>query len=99
MRPSDNETRLRERSSHSIKGTVVTASRLWELGDRLSRALGQCRDTPDSEKWSGLGESNPHGRRVRHYKIKGLVRWRLPSVISGVNFRGMWGHVGLRRDT
>src|ERR1700686_5043631 len=49
----------RRRSTHSINGTVVAASRLWELGDKLSRVLGQRRDTPGNEKWSGRWESNP----------------------------------------
>src|ERR1700722_12459733 len=49
----------RSRSTHSIKGTVVAASRLWERGNKLSRVLGQRRDTPDNEKWSGRWESNP----------------------------------------
>src|SRR5260370_5382370 len=38
---------------------VVAASRLWEPGDKLSRVLGQRRDTPANEKWSGRWESNP----------------------------------------
>src|SRR5260370_15074142 len=38
---------------------VVAASRLWEPGDKLKRVLGQRRDTPDNEKWSGRWESNP----------------------------------------
>jgi hypothetical protein len=45
--------------SHSIKGTVVAASRLWELRDALNRVLGQRRDTPGHQKWSGRWESNP----------------------------------------
>jgi hypothetical protein len=32
---------------------------LWELGDSVSRVLGQRRDTPDNEEWSGRWESNP----------------------------------------
>ena len=44
---------------HSIKGTDVAASRLWELGDKLSRVLGQRRDTPDNEKWSGRWNTHP----------------------------------------
>jgi hypothetical protein len=60
----------------------VAASRLWEPGDELGRVLGQRRDTPDNEKWSGRWESNPHGRRFRAFKTSALVRLRMPSVIS-----------------
>src|SRR5712672_3468316 len=42
----------------------------WELGDKLSRLLGQRRDTPDNEKWSGRWESNPHGRSFKAYKVR-----------------------------
>jgi hypothetical protein len=35
------------------QGTVVASSRLWELGDKLARGLGQRRETPGNEKWSG----------------------------------------------
>ena len=48
----------------------------------LGRVLGQRRDTPDNEKWSGRWESNPHGKRFRAFKTSGLVRLRMPSVIS-----------------
>jgi len=58
---------------HSIKGTVAAESRLWELGDKLSRLLGQRRDTPDNEKWSGRWESNPNGRLFKAYKIRRFV--------------------------
>jgi hypothetical protein len=34
---------------HASKGRVVVASKLWELGDRLSRVPGQRRDMPDNE--------------------------------------------------
>jgi hypothetical protein len=37
------------RSKESINSPVVAASRLWELGDKLSRVLGQRRDTPANE--------------------------------------------------
>ena len=70
------------RSTHSIKGTVAAESRLWELGDKLSRVPGQRRDTPDTEKWSGRWESNPHGTTLRALKTSDLVRMRMPSVIS-----------------
>ena len=40
-------------------GKVVAASTLWELADEPSRVLGQRRDTPENEKWSGRWESNP----------------------------------------
>src|SRR5882757_4317435 len=52
---------------------------LWELGGTRGRVLGQHRATAGNEKWSGRWESNPHGRRVRAWKISGLVRWRMPS--------------------
>jgi hypothetical protein len=61
---------------------LVAASRLWELGNKLSPVLGQRRDTPDNEKWSGRWESNPHGRRFRGLGTSALARWRMPSVIS-----------------
>jgi hypothetical protein len=60
----------------------MTASRLWELGDKLSRVLGQHKDTPGNQKWSGRWESNPHGRRFRDPKIGALLRMLMPSVIS-----------------
>jgi hypothetical protein len=66
----------------SIKGSVVAALRLWELADKLSRVLGQRRDTPDNEKWSGRWESNPQGRRCRTEKTSGFVRSLIPSVIG-----------------
>jgi hypothetical protein len=59
------ETGPRGRSTHSIKGTVVAASRLWEPDNKLGRVLGKRRNRPDNEKWSGRWESNPHGRRLR----------------------------------
>jgi hypothetical protein len=40
--------------------TVVVTSRLWELGDKLSRVLGQHRDTPGNEKGAGDG-NRTHG--------------------------------------
>jgi hypothetical protein len=49
----EKRTRLRDRLTHSIKGTVVAALRLWELADKLGRVLGQHRDTPGNEEWSG----------------------------------------------
>jgi hypothetical protein len=64
------------------KRPALAASRLWELGDELSCVLGQRRDTPDNEKWSGRWESNPHGQRFRALKTSGSMRGRLPSVIS-----------------
>ena len=75
-------TRPRDRSTHSIKGTVVAASRLWELGDKPSRVPGQRRDTTGNEKRSGRWESNPHGRRFRVFKTSSFVRMLTPSVIS-----------------
>jgi hypothetical protein len=70
------------RSTHSIQGTDAAASRLRELGDKLSRVLGQRRDTPGNKKWSGRWESNPHGQRLRVFKTSGLVQMLMPSVIG-----------------
>ncbi|HWS65947.1 MAG TPA: hypothetical protein VN325_24555 [Steroidobacteraceae bacterium] len=33
----------------------MAASRLWELGDKLSRVLGQRTDTPDNEVERAMG--------------------------------------------
>ena len=38
------------RSTRSLKGTIVTASGLWKLGDALNRVLRQRRDTPGNGK-------------------------------------------------
>jgi hypothetical protein len=76
------EHRDRGRSTHSIKGTLLTASRLWELSDKPSRVQRQRRDTPGNEKWSGRWESNPHGRRFRAEKTRGLGLLRMSGVIS-----------------
>jgi hypothetical protein len=69
-------------STESIDGPVGAASRLWEPDNQLARVLGQRRDTPGNEKWSGRWESNPRGRQFRILKTSGFVRWRMPSVIS-----------------
>ena len=61
------------RATRSIKGTIVAASRLRELGDKLVRVLGQRRDTPENEKWSGRWESNPQGSRFKAFKTSGLM--------------------------
>jgi hypothetical protein len=42
------------------------APRPWELDNERGRVLGQRRDTPDNEKWSGRWESNPRGRHFRN---------------------------------
>jgi hypothetical protein len=55
---------------------------LGKLSDEQSRVLGQRRDTPGNEKWSGRWESNPRGRRCRNYKTSGFLRMLMPSVIS-----------------
>jgi hypothetical protein len=33
-------------------------------------------------KWSGRWELNPQERRFKAFKISGLMRWLMPSVIS-----------------
>ena len=58
--------------------SVVAASRLWELGDKLSRVLGQRRDTQANEKWSGRWESNP---RLKLGKL-GYYHYTTPAPIS-----------------
>src|ERR1700679_1996519 len=58
-------TRQVDRSSHPIRRLVVVASRLWQLRDRPRRVLGQRRDLPDNEEWSGRWESNPRRQRLR----------------------------------
>jgi hypothetical protein len=59
-----------------FKKPPVAASRLWELGDKLSRVPGQRRDTPGNEKWSGRWESNPCGRRFKAYEMRRFVMHR-----------------------
>jgi hypothetical protein len=81
---------------HSID---VAASRLWELGDKLSRDLGQRRDTPGNEKWSGRWESNPHGRSFEAYKIRRFVSQMKTACDWRANFRVMRDNVGLRETT
>ena len=82
MRP-----RPRSRSTHSIKGTVAAASRLWERGNKLSRVLGQRRDTSDNEKWSGRWESNP---RLKLGKL-GYYHYTTPALLPIlVAFQNLW---------
>jgi len=82
----DRQADPRNRSSdcaHLVAKTpAVAASRLWELNYEPGRVLGQRRETPDNEKWSGRWESNPHGRRFRGSKTSGLVRMLMTSVNS-----------------
>jgi hypothetical protein len=64
-----------------VRGIPAT-SRLWNPDNKLGRVLGQRRDTPVNEKWSGRWESNPRGTRFRAFKTSGLPRMLTPSVIS-----------------
>jgi hypothetical protein len=60
-------TRQINRSSHPIRKLVAVASRLWQLRDSPRRALGQRRDPPDNEEWSGRWESKisqGHGKAL-----------------------------------
>ena len=59
------------------------------MGDKLSRVLGQCRDTPDKEKWSGRWESNP---RLKLGKL-GYYHYTTPArglILVGFHGAGKW---------
>src|ERR1700686_3289939 len=51
---------------------------MWEPGNELGYVLGQRRDTPDNEKWSGRWESNP---RLKLGKL-GYYHYTTPAVAS-----------------
>jgi hypothetical protein len=73
--------------------------RLWELGDKLSRVLGQRRDTPDNEKWSGRWESNPYGRPFEAYEMRRFVIQRRLRAIGVRIFALLRDNVGLCETT
>jgi hypothetical protein len=67
----------------AIKRQAEAASRPWEQGDKLSRVLGQRRDTPGNQKWSGRWESNTS--LATHYSFKIIALQA--STVAACDFR------------
>src|ERR1700677_153219 len=104
-------TLIDERVAHALGQLFKHTGKLrrWPKGKRLRKA-SKSRHQHDAEMQSGRllqtgvsgagdGDRTPRGRRLRGLKTRSLVRWRRTSVISVLNFRGMWSHVSLPRDT
>jgi hypothetical protein len=51
-------------------------------GRCAERVLGQRRDRPDNQKWSGRWESNPHGAPFKAYKMRAFEKSERLRVIG-----------------
>jgi hypothetical protein len=97
-----DDGRVKPSRTNSTEGPIdafdqkTGCRRVETVGTGRSRVLAQRRDTPDNEKWSGRWESNPQGRRLWTPENKWFGAIAETKCDWRVNFRGTWGHVGIR---
>jgi hypothetical protein len=82
MRPSITNSTERPVEAFDQRNGTTRVETVRTVAISYVTPLGQRRDMPDNENWSGRWESNPHGRRFRARKTCSLARLGMPSVIS-----------------